>query len=245
MVGKKKKRKRIFIKTLILLVLIAGFIMLFKYGFFDIKRIYINGVSIERYEQVLDLCKVSDSTNIFSYNTDEAISRILDIVQIKKIYITKNYPNTLYVSVLERYPYVAFQIEDHYLIYDEDGININTVDSLNDVDGLLVTGFDDNDDLNCGNNIDYSSDATLTTVNYILQWAQKNQLNGYITELYHSESGYYYAYTTSSNVIKFYSLNAFINKEQFIKSFLLNEKRNIMVEVIEDSEPVYKVININ
>ena len=73
-----------------------------------------------------------------------------------------------------------------------------------------------------------------------------NHCTNIISEIYITPGGNYYLYTEKANIIKFYSLDAFMSNIEFIEDFsFILKNRSIMVEIVEGRPPVYQTINLN
>lgn len=246
--SRKRRRKKKPYKSLLLMLLLAclvtSFLFLGGSDFFDITRITVEGAVSLSSEEIIEASGIRIGDNIFRFSAKDAESAIKALQNIKNASVVRVYPNKVKLIVLERSAFVSVSFGGTYYVYDDENLKISETKNISEAGGLIISGMTDNS-LLLSDVLDSSSSAILATAFEIAFWQQQNNLHGSITEIYISPSGYYYAYTKNSNIIKFYTLAAFDSNKEFIKDYLLYEDRHIMVEVVEDSEPVYKVIQIN
>lgn len=241
---KKKKSYKLILCILLFLGAVTGLMFLAAGDVFDIKVISVEGAVTVSSEEIIAQSGIKTGENIFRFKAADAQNAVKSLIRIKNASVVRIYPNRVKIVVLERSPFISIAYGGGYYVYDDEGIKLFECADMDSADGMLLSGLSD-DSLLGGDSLVFSASANTATAYEIAFWQQSEGLNGYITEIYAAASGYYYAYTRNSNVIKFYSLNAFTDNYDFIKLFLCNETRHIMVEVVEDSEPVYKVIQIN
>ncbi len=240
-----KKNSGCGIYVLLVVIFTAAMLVFLRSDFFSIKSIEVEGNSYVSEETILACSDIKIGQNIFDFKAKDIQNSLKSIARIKNVSIVRAYPDTVKIIITERNPMMYIYNEGKYYTLDDEGI-VFEADCTNIASGaIMVSGFSDITIPEVGKAFDFSLTAQTQTVYEVIDFFKRNNLIEYVSEIYISQSGYYYIYTTKSNVIKFYSLASFQSNEDMIKYFLTNEEGNIMLEVIEDSNPVYKIIDIN
>ncbi len=242
---KKRRKSRSFIVPFLLFALIStGIIFFLNSDYFSIKNISVEGAYSVSNETVLETCKITVGENIFAFKAKNAENLIKTISVVKNVSVIRQYPNSIKIIITERVPFVTIFTKNKYYSLDDTGMVLSETDKLNNTQSIVLSGITDIQ-LNISEIYDINSNVNVLTAYEVATWLRTQGLLEKVSEIYVSPSGYYYMYTRNTNVIKFYALSSFQANEEFIKEFLMNEKRSIMIEVVEDSEPVYKIINVN
>ena len=245
LVRKKRKQNRKSELIIILLVLLAvGSFVFLRSGYFDIADISVEGNVRLDSQEIISCGGIIRGSNIFSLKSSKAEKKINSLVMVKSVSVKKIFPNKVRVIVTEKEAFLTAVINEVYYAMDEEASVIYSCEQLSEDYGILLTGLSDVE-LIVGNTYNYTSNAKTATAFEVARWLRTSSLNDKISEIYASPGGYYYLYTNKPNVIKFYSLEGFNSNLEFTEVFLENEDRYIMVELVEGSEPVFKVININ
>ncbi len=231
--------------TVFFIVVILG-CMFLKSEHFDISSIAVNGNNKLTDEEIIDASGIRTGDNLFDYNTSKARKAVMSLSYIDSCEIVRKYPDEVHINVKEKAGSMAYLTGGIYCYLDEEGYILKTESSLVDTDVMIVSfaGQTESVTYTTGDKLDLSSDPRLAIASNIHEFAVENELTHFISEYYVSESGVNYIYTTKSNVIKFYTYSAFEENKEFVKEFVLYEDRHIMAEVVEDTRPVYKVIEI-
>ncbi|MFA0815651.1 MAG: cell division protein FtsQ/DivIB [Anaerofustis sp.] len=226
-----------------LLVFIGGIVFFFRSSFFTVESVYVEGASKVDKNEVLTVCGIQQGENIFDFSAKKAQESIKTITNVKNASVVRIYPNTVKIVVTERVPFMVICSDGNYIAIDDTGKVLSVANALNDSSGVIVSGLS-GISASPGDQFDFMSNVSVQTADEIFTYLKNESLYDYVSELHVSSNSCYYLYTKKSNVIKFYSLSAFTSNEDFIKLFLENEDRQIMVEVIEGCNPVYKTIDI-
>lgn len=241
---RRKKRNNKFYTYLLFFVFIAiAFICFTRSSLFDVSNVYVEGADSVSASEVLELSGIKAGENIFSFKASAAEKAIKTIPMVKNASVVRVYPSNVKIIITERTAVMAFSVNNRYYALDDEGMVLCESDNFNNSFGIVISGFRDLEIIP-GAFFDFGSTAATMTVYETLTWFKSSGNLNNISEIYCSPSGYYYVYTKKSSVIKFYSLKSFEANTDFIDSFVKKEDRHIMVEVIEESVPVYKVIDI-
>lgn len=242
-IRRKRKSNKTVLYLLLAVILFIGIAVFCKSNVFNISTISVEGTETLNISDIIELSGLNVGTNIFDFRASSVENLLSTESLVKSAEIKRAYPDEVRIIIKERTPYITVSAEAAYYYLDEDGMVIYTSSSLNRDCGIILSGATDVS-LNKGEFFNYNSNVNTMTAFNIADILKQTNVYDYVSEIYVSQSGYYYLYTEKSNVIKFYSLSSFESNKDFIADFILNEDRHIMIEVIEDSEPVYKVIDI-
>ncbi len=242
-IRRKRKSNRTVLYLLLAVILFIGIAVFCKSNVFNISTISVEGTETLNISDIIELSGLKVGTNIFDFRASSVENLFSTESLVKSAEIKRIYPDEVRIIIKERTPYITVSAEATYYYLDEDGMVIYTSSLLNRDCGIILSGATDVS-LNKGEFFNYNSNVNTMTAFNIADILKQTNVYDFVSEIYVSQSGYYYLYTEKSNVIKFYSLSSFESNKDFIADFILNEDRHIMIEVIEDSEPVYKVIDI-
>lgn len=242
-IRRKRKSNKMVLYLLLAVILFIGIALFCKSNVFNISTISVEGTETLHISDIIELSGLKTGTNIFDFRASSVENSLSTESLVKSVEIKRVYPDEVRIIITERTPYITVSDNSTYYYLDEDGMVIYTSSSLNNDCGIILSGTTDVS-LIKGEFFNYNSNVNTMTAFNIADILKQTKVYDYVSEIYVSQSGYYYLYTEKSNVIKFYSLSSFESNKDFIADFILNEDRHIMIEVIEDSEPVYKVIDI-
>lgn len=239
---KRKSSNRVFY-LLLFVILIAGFCYFSQTDFFTVETITVEGTQTLNVSDIVELSKIETGSNIFDFRSSSVEELISTEALIKSVEVKRIYPDEVRIIVTERTPYITVSMNSSYYYLDKDGMVIHISPGLKGDCGIILSGVKDIS-LNKNEFFNYNSNINTMTAFNIADILSDTGVYEHVSEIYVSDTGYYYLYTKKSNVVKFYSLSSFESNKDFVAKFILNEDRQLMIEVIEDSEPVYKIIDI-
>lgn len=239
---KRKSKNRVFY-LLLIVILVVGMVIFFKSDIFNISTISVEGAETLDISDIIELSNLQVGNNIFDFRSSSVEDRIYSESLVKAVEIKRIFPNKVKIVITERTPYITVSFGSKYYYLDNDGMVMYDSTSLRSDCGMILSGVNEIS-LNKGDFFNYNSNVNTMTAFYIANILTETDVYDYVSELYVSDTGYYYLYTEKSNIVKFYSLSSFESNKDFVAEFIKNEDRHLMIEVIEESEPVYKVIDI-
>lgn len=242
-IRRRRKSNKTVLYLLLFVILLIGAVIFSKSEIFNISTISVEGTETLDISDIIELSRLETGTNIFDFRASLTEDLICSESLVKSVKVKRVYPNEVRIIVAERMPYITVSDGSSYYYLDEDGMVIYTSSSLQSDCGIILSGVSGLS-LNKGEFFNYNSNVNTMTAYNIADILMGTGVYDDVSEIYVSESGYYYLYTRKSNIIKFYSLSSFESNKDFAADFIKNEDRHIMIEVIENSEPVYKVIDI-
>lgn len=238
---KRKKSSKNMVYLFIFTLFIIGFIYFIRSDYFSIKNINVQGALKVNEEEVLNVSGIKIDDNIFAFSASKVQDKIKQISNVKNASVVRIYPSSVKIIVTERVPYMIIFSGGFYYSIDKEGQVLSKDAQAFNSTGVVVTGIN-GIALEQGSAFNFLSLAATQTAYEILDYLQNESLFDMVSEIYISPKGAYYIFTKKNNVIKFYSLTAFNANKEFVKLFFLNEDRPIMAEIVDGSNPVYKVI---
>lgn len=233
------------IYALFIILLIGGLMVFLRSDFFNIKSITVEGNEYVSSDTILTCSNIQIGQNIFDFKADELQDQLKTIARIKKVSVVRIYPDKVKIVITERQPIVYIYSEGQYYAVDDEGIVVEVGSSNISTGAVVVSGLSDIQIPDVGREFDFNATAQTQTVFNVVNFFIENNLLSSVSEIYISSSGYYYVYMNNSNVIKFYALASFESNEDNIKYFFSTDQANIMMEVVEGGNPVYKHKEIN
>lgn len=242
-IRRKRRSNNTVFKSLLFVILVIGLSVFSRSEVFNISSISVEGTETLPVSDIIELTNLKVGSNIFDFRSSSVEELILTEPLVKSVEVKRVFPNKVRVLITERTPYITISYNSKYYYLDEDGMVIHISPSLHSDCGIILSGAKD---LNLIESefFNYNSNVNTMTAFNIADILTDTGVYDFVSEIYASDSGYFYLYTKKSNIVKFYSLNSFESNKDFVAKFIVNEDRHLMIEVIENSEPVYKVIDI-
>ncbi|RWX44755.1 cell division protein FtsQ [Candidatus Electrothrix aarhusensis] len=140
-------RKSFFLLVLVMLFGVAGrwgFRTLERSGTFSVRRVTVQGNRMSNEAQIRTLADIKQGDQLFSVPPEEIEKRVRQHPWIDQVEVERVWPDTLTILVHEHRPMAIINIEDkqqglYYL--DHHGIVFAPVESLQDIDYPVITGF--------------------------------------------------------------------------------------------------------
>ncbi len=136
-----------------LLWILTGIVWL---GLADFRRppaqIHINGHSALTTEDVYQIAGIDSNLKFYQIDANEVIKRMNQHPFIEQAYVRKLIPNTLFIILNERRPYVFLKIEDSYYLIDEQLYPIKKISASQPIPSFTLTGIK-REEINLGQSI--------------------------------------------------------------------------------------------
>lgn len=242
---KLKRNNGCGIYVLFIVLLVGGLMVFLRSDFFNIKSITVEGNVYVSEETVRAGSNIQIGQNIFDFKAAEIQDQLKTIARIRKVSVVRVYPDKVKIVITERQPVAYINSGGQYYAVDDEGIVVEISSSNIAADAVMVTGLSGVEMPDVGRRLDFNATAQTQTVFSVLDFFISKDMLSSLSEIYISPSGYYYVYTNNSNIIKFYELSSFESNEDNVLYFLSSGQVNIMMEVVEGSNPVYKRKEIN
>lgn len=137
----KLRRRRLCFLLTLLLAASAISICLFA-PFFNVKTIEVKGNNAISTEQILERAAIPDGSNIFRVNTKKVKKALLNIPEIDAVRIRRAFPSKIRLEITETKPAMYFSYMTGYVITNESGRVMATVDKVDDQNLLNITGLE-------------------------------------------------------------------------------------------------------
>lgn len=143
---RRKKRRGAKIGGLIILLIITVFALMLT-PYFHIKWFDITGNEKVTNEQIIQTANLQYNTNLFKVNLKNAESAISKIPYINTVTVRRKLPDGIRVQVTECVPVAYMPFGTAYVMIDENGKLLETVDKLENgpalpvVNGITVDNF--------------------------------------------------------------------------------------------------------
>ena len=142
-VSRRRRRSNL---TTYCAIAVAGFsvlgLVISLFFLFDLKDVTISGVSLYTNDQILLVGGVEKGANLIRTNTSVIEQRLVDTLPyIEKATVTKDYPNSLAISVVEAEKCADIELNGRYFILSSSGIILEADNQYHDETLPLVRGM--------------------------------------------------------------------------------------------------------
>jgi len=186
----QKNSQRI-IKIITILILIIIFVIfLLSTSLFNIKTINVFGNNKISDNKIISLSSLELYTNIFRFKKSKIVESIKQNAYIESVKITRKYPNTVNIDVVEREVRYMLQFADSYVYINNQGYMLDISNEKLEVP-ILVGFTTDLSNIKAGNRINIDDLEKMNTVIKIYEVAKSNELNELITKIDISNSKNY------------------------------------------------------
>lgn len=122
---------------IVIVVLLGGFGYLFAFSpFLAVQRISISGISVLTEDQVIAAAQVSTGTPLAMIDPGKVADRLALLAPVAAVTVSREWPNTLQISIEERQPRLAIPLAGGYRLADATGVVFQTVEAA--PSGLVV-----------------------------------------------------------------------------------------------------------
>ncbi len=126
--------------TLLVFVLILLVFWGLRTKLLQIKEIKLEGNSKLSAEEIIDASGIVTGENIIGTQGSDAEESVLDLPYVKDVNVKKKLPNTIFIQVQEREPYMQFEFNYSFAVVDLEGVLVDY--SVRRDSGIpLVKGF--------------------------------------------------------------------------------------------------------
>lgn len=139
--------------VLLAAVVAAAAALMFSYNFllctalFRLERIEVTGCERLTEKDVITIADIGSVQNLLALRTAAIAGRIKKNPWVKEVELTRNFPNELLITITEKKPVaLAKRMSDLYFI-DAEGSVIKKLESGEDTDLPVLTGFSENAEL--------------------------------------------------------------------------------------------------
>ena len=241
----KSRRKKSKIKFLAVLVMAAAVFLVYflRSDRFIVRNISVEGNSALSAEEVIISSTIYEGQQLFAFKSSALEEKIKsDLAFVKDVSVRRVLPDSIRITVTEREPSLLIKTGGEYALVDPEGRIISKSEAPDARKCIVVSGLS-GIEISEGADFEFGRNSQTQTVFELMRFFEHNKISDRISEI-HIGKDSYYVYTKNSNVIKFFNYSAFRMNEDFLVKYISEEKRSIMVEVIEGRSPVSRAIEI-
>jgi cell division protein FtsQ len=107
-----------------------------------VSTVRVDGVSILPAEQVREVAGVAEGTPLLRVDVDAAEARVAQLPQVASVEVTRGWPRSVVITVVERVPVAVVGEPGHRTLVDAEGVLFDSV-SGDPPDGVLQLVVDD------------------------------------------------------------------------------------------------------
>lgn len=234
-----KGKYGIILLILIFFIAITIFLLLYT-DLFLIKEIEVIGNDYVKENEISKISNLGLGMNIFKFNRGEIEKKISAHSFIKKVKVTRTYPDKVLISIEERKVACIIPFMDQQFLYiDKEGIVVEKSQSLKSYNNPLITGLEEVSFI-IGNSIDINPVWLKDSILCIIDILKENNLLKEISEIHLQEDYTIQLYTNAGSVIKIGNDGILEKKIKFVKTFILQSQPKLIVDISHGGDPVYK-----
>lgn len=132
--AKKRKKKKIIIFLILIILFVCIFSALSFTVLFPIKEINVEGSMIYTTEEIMNAGRIDFGDNLLSVSKDKLFTRIREqLPYVGSIEITKIFPSTLNITVIDAMESFCYEISDTFYTADSDGYVLSKENKAGDI----------------------------------------------------------------------------------------------------------------
>lgn len=230
-----------FLRALFLILLsILAFYFFFRSSIFNISQLEVRDNFYLTPGEIEQLANVPYGSNIFTLDSKVMEQNLLLHPMVKEVEISRKWPDTVVISVVEREPVLLVPSEQGFLALDATGVYLKKVSTISDVGLPLVTGLEVPDNVGPGQVI---KDEKLAQALEFLSKTPEDKRH-LIMELEVKDNNQYCVYTHEGIEVRF-GLAAEVEEKfeilaQILKSGELNWQKVKYIDLNTPHIPVIK-----
>ncbi|NTW05490.1 MAG: FtsQ-type POTRA domain-containing protein [Peptococcaceae bacterium] len=119
-------------RILVLIFFLSGIYVLAQSSFFKVKEIRVIGNKTLSIEKIVTKSEIYTGDNIFKIDLKTSEEMIITIPEIKRVDMSRIFPATVEIKIVEREPLVLLPIQGGFVQVDEDGVCLRSSDLVSD-----------------------------------------------------------------------------------------------------------------
>ncbi len=134
-----KKTALVFLRVLVLLTIVISFIFAFlSLPFWQVKNIYVEGNKILSADFIKSKVNIPFNENIFFFDRSYVLRKLFELPQIKSASVSLRLPNSIIIKIKERNPFAVVTASNKYLIIDNEGYIIESIEAIGSLEKFFV-----------------------------------------------------------------------------------------------------------
>jgi cell division protein FtsQ len=126
-------------------LVVAGVWALFFSSWFAVTDVEVQGVSVLSTDDVLSAAAVRSGAPLIRLDGDVVSERVAALAPVDQVSVSRRWPHTVVISVVEREPVLAVPSDQGFALYDHEGVSYLEVIAV--PDGVPTLTTEDPDDL--------------------------------------------------------------------------------------------------
>ncbi len=135
---KRRRRLGIFVLLLLIVLMITGVASLYNSNFFNVKEVVITGNHHIPEKEIVKQSGIDSNISLLKLPLDEVKIKILKNPWIKDAEITRHFPNSVEIKVVERKAIAALPFQDIYLLIDKDAVVLESREFIEDLNLPII-----------------------------------------------------------------------------------------------------------
>lgn len=129
----RPSRTRIFLRRAVAVLCVLavgglGYVVLFT-SLLGVRDVEVTGLDRVDEEEVVELARIPDQRPMLRVDTDEVAERVVELEELALAEVSRSWPSTISIEVVEREPVAYFPAFDGTRLVDEHGVPFHEVDS--------------------------------------------------------------------------------------------------------------------
>lgn len=126
-VSRRRGMRRRWVAALVVLAVLGGGYVLFFTSFLAVRSVEITGTDRVPVERVRELADIADRRPMLRVDTDGAEQRIAALPQVRYVEVSRSWPSTITIEVIERTPVAYFRAYNGVRLVDVEGVPFHPV----------------------------------------------------------------------------------------------------------------------
>lgn len=227
---KPKKSKKGLIIVISIIAIIILTIILMNIDICKIKNIeLIDNTNVSK-EQIKELVNFEQYNNLFSINVVKIKEDIKKNAYIEDVKISRKFPNTVKITLLERVPKYMLQVADSYIYINNQGYMLDI--SVEKIEVPIIVGFKtDLSNVQAGNRLELEDLKQMETIIKIFETANLNEIGMLITKIDVSNDKNYTLVLESEQKTVYLGDCSNLNTRMLYLSGILSQTKNLAGEI--------------
>lgn len=213
---------------LLFIILITGFSFLISPAF-SVGNVVITGNVYMNEKEIFQIAQIPDKINIFRLNSSEIQNKLYKDLRIEQAKVTRKFPSTITIEVVERTPAAYVACDYGFLEVDKTGTVLAAFKTLKEIKVPMITGVTLRN-LYVGDKV---VDKTFMAVVEYLTTMDESILNQ-LSEVNIANANQIVVYTTNAMQIRLGNTERIKEKAKLTQEFLQDEKASkLSIEYVD------------
>lgn len=120
--ARSSRRRLLLVGGAAIVVVAAGVWALFFSTWLTVTAVRVEGTAVLSAEDVLRVAAVQDGTPLIRLDGNGVAGRVAALAPVEEVSVTRGWPHTVVITVVERQPALAVPSPNGFTIYDDEGV---------------------------------------------------------------------------------------------------------------------------